>query len=391
MIRYLAEYSDFFGPLRMLDSITLRAVVGVALGFVLAIFYAKSFIRFMLGLRATEDVSKPDSAHLHKLHSGKSGTPTMGGLIVLWAMLLVVPLVCDITKPIVWLGLGVLLSFGALGFVDDYMKLKGLGARGLTKRQKLACQFILAGIFAALLWQCVEGDCFHVKSGDLGFGATGYKVDFSFDDSQGMTKLLVPFTKWVEVQPDLGWFYYVFFAFVLVACSNAVNLTDGLDGLAPGCSIMVAATYSIIAYVVGNSVISAFFRIPYVPGSGELSIFCAVAVGATMGFLWFNSHPAEVFLGDTGSLSLGAFTAYVALATKHELVLIVAGGVFVLEAVSVLLQTASFKLTGKRIFKCAPFHHHLEFSGWHENKVVVRLWMISAVLAGLALGTLKMH
>ncbi|MBN2711903.1 MAG: phospho-N-acetylmuramoyl-pentapeptide-transferase, partial [Planctomycetes bacterium] len=261
--------------------------------------------------------------------------------------------------------IGFMLAFGLLGMVDDYFKLRGLGKQGLSKKQKLVVQFVLAAIGAAVF-------------------STQY-------DPSITTRMLIPFTKWSDVNPDLGLLYYFLFVIVIVGCSNAVNLTDGLDGLASGCTIMVCVTYAVLSYVVGNAKICEFFRIPCVTDGGELAIMCAVMTGAVMGFLWFNAHPAQVFMGDTGSLALGAGIAFIALAIKQELVLVVAGGVFVVEALSVIIQVFSYKYTKRRVFKCAPFHHHLEFSGWHENKVVIRLWITGAILATLALATLKMH
>jgi len=205
------------------------------------------------------------------------------------------------------------------------------------------------------------------------------------------THIVVPFTKWSDVHPDLGFLYWVFVVLIFVACSNGVNLTDGLDGLAAGCTIMVAGAYAILAYIVGNAIMCGYFRIPHVAGAGELAVYGAALGGGVMGFLWFNAHPAKVFMGDTGSLALGAAVAFLAVATKHELVLPLAAGVFAFEALSVLIQVVGFKATGRRVFKIAPFHHHLEYSGWHENHVVVRTWIVGALLAMLALGTLKMH
>jgi phospho-N-acetylmuramoyl-pentapeptide-transferase len=205
------------------------------------------------------------------------------------------------------------------------------------------------------------------------------------------TRIVIPFTKWSETGPDLGVLYWVFAAIILIACSNAVNLTDGLDGLATGCTLMVAGTYATLAYIAGHAVVCAYFRIPMVPGAGELFVFGAGLFGGLLGFLWFNANPAQVFMGDTGSLGLGATLAYLAIVTKQELTLVVAGGIFVFEAVSVILQVLSFRTRGVRILKCAPFHHHLEYSGWKENHVVVRLWIIGAILSIISMGLLKVH
>lgn len=388
MLKFLAGYSAVYGPLRIFDSITFRVVAGVSLGFLLAVLAGKPFIRWMARLRATENVSKPDSQTLDRLHSGKKGTPTMGGAIIIFSMAVSILLVCDPTEPLVLLGLFVLLSFGALGFVDDYMKLKGIGKRGMNKRQKLSGQILLAAAAACGISFCSNCGYFSTYEVKPVAGADTRLVQ---EIKGGETKLLVPFTKYDEFYPNMGWLYFFFFAFVIVACANAVNLTDGLDGLASGCTIMAAVPLAVLAYAVGNTVMCAWFRIPWVPGAGELAIACAVMVGAVMGFLWFNAHPAQIFMGDTGSLALGALAAYVALVIKHELVLVVAGGIFVIEALSVLIQMVAFRCTGRRVFKCAPFHHHLEFCGWHENKVVVRLWMVGAVLAAVSLASLKLH
>ena len=391
MLRYLALAGDWFGPLRVFESITVRAALGVVLSFLAALILGPIFIRRMTAKSATEDVDKPDAAKLHELHGGKRGTPTMGGIFLVAAVSLSIFLCCDPTNPLVWIGQFVFISFAALGFVDDYWKLKGWGKKGLIKRQKFAGETILALITVSLLaWGSSSG----------WFGMTAPAVSDKEADIEAATtekniikptRLVVPFTKWREVGPELGVGYWLFAALVIIACSNAVNLTDGLDGLASGCTAMLAATYSILAYIAGNAVFCAFFRIPMVPGAGELLVYGAALFGGLFGFLWYNANPARVFMGDTGSLALGAALAYMAIVTKHELTLIIAGGIFVFEALSVILQVASFRLLGKRLFKIAPFHHHLEYSGWKENHVVVRLWIIGVMLSIISLGLLKMH
>ncbi len=365
MLKYLANLEDLYGPLRVFDSITFRAAVGMVVAFLAALAAGPGFIRLLKRLRVTENMDKPDSAELEKLHHLKRDTPTMGGIILVCAIVVGGVLFADATSPYVWMTLVVLLAFATLGLVDDYVKLRRIRPGGLARPVKLIAQFVLAA--GACLMLCAFGDVRHV------------------------THLLVPGTKMAEFYPDLGAMYAPFFLLVLVGSSNAVNLSDGLDGLAAGLVALVALTFTVLAYAAGHAEVSTYLRIPFVRHSGELTVLCATVVGATLGFLWFNAHPARVFMGDTGSLGLGAAIGFAALSVKQELVLLVCGGVFVVEAVSVLLQIASCRTRGKRLLRCAPFHHHLEFSGWHENHVVVRLWCIGIVLAALGLASLKMH
>ena len=391
MLRYLAMAGEWFGPLRIFESITVRAAIGVVLAFLITLWFGPLFIRRMTARRATEDVEKPDAAKLQELHGCKKGTPTMGGLFLVAAVSLTILLCCDPTNLLVWVGQFVLISFAGLGFLDDYWKLMGWGKKGLIKRHKFAGETLLALATVALLaWGSYAGR----------FGMTPQPESDREADIEAVTsdkhmiaptRLVIPFTKWSEVGPDLGFAYWLFAALIIVACSNAVNLTDGLDGLATGCTTMVAATYSVLAYIAGNAMLCAFFRIPMIPGAGELLVFGGALFGGLLGFLWFNANPARVFMGDTGSLALGAVLAYLAIVTKQELTLIVAGGIFVFEALSVILQVAGYRMWGKRLFKIAPFHHHLEYSGWKENHVVVRLWIIGAILSIISIGLLKMH
>lgn len=365
MLRLLSQFVEFYGPLRVFASITFRAALALVFSFFFVLLFGPSFIAWLRRQKMTEG----ESRHGELAGNGedpKRGTPTMGGILIVLSMATTTCLCCDCRNPLVLLGLFVLLGFAVLGFIDDWAKLKGRGKRGLTKFQKFAGQIILAGL-------------------------TLYAL--TYIPSSFATELLLPFTKWSETHPDLGPLgYTLFFLLVLVGASNAVNLTDGLDGLASGVVIMTAVSFVVFSYVVGHRILCEYFRIPHVPLCGELTIYCCALIGAVMGFLWFNAHPAQVFMGDTGSLALGAAIGFVALVTKHEMVLILSGGIFVWEALSVILQVAYFRLTGgKRIFKCSPFHHHLEFSGWHENQVVVRMWLVGAILAALSLMTLKMH
>jgi phospho-N-acetylmuramoyl-pentapeptide-transferase len=366
MLKFLAELEHVFGPLRVFESITFRSALALVAAFLATLATGPAFIAALDGLRVRENTENPDSRELAELHRGKRRTPTMGGIIIVMSILLSTFLFADIFNHYVVLALFSLLSFAGLGMVDDFVKLRQLGRhRGLSRGVKLGVQFVLAGLIGTALWQV--GDPDH------------------------LTHLLVPGTKMADFFPDLGVLYYPFFMLVLMGTSNAVNLTDGLDGLATGCTLLVAATFAVIAYAVGHARIAAYLVIPHVSHSGELTVFCAAMVGAAIGFLWWNAHPARVFMGDTGSLSLGAGIGFVALAVKQELVLLVAGGIFVWEALSVILQIASCKLRGRRLFRCAPYHHHLEFSGWSENHVVVRFWCLGIMLAALGLATLKMH
>jgi phospho-N-acetylmuramoyl-pentapeptide-transferase len=270
-------------------------------------------------------------------------------------------LLADLTNAYVWMVLAVTIGYGAIGFVDDWRKLRRRQSLGLTGREKLAAQFALALVAGAfLLWK-------------NGFDST----------------MTTPFLK--NVRPDLGWFYVPFAALVIVGSSNAVNLTDGLDGLAIGPVMMVALVYMTFCYVAGNVKLAEYLQVPHVPGAGEVAVFCGALVAAGLGFLWFNAYPAQMFMGDVGSLSLGAALGTLALISRQELVLVVAGGVFVAEALSVILQVASYKLRQRRIFRMAPIHHHFELLGWPEPLIIVRFWILSILCALLALSTLKLR
>jgi phospho-N-acetylmuramoyl-pentapeptide-transferase len=294
-------------------------------------------------------------------HLEKSGTPTMGGVLILFAMTFSCLLWARLDNIYVWVVLGVTLSYGAIGFLDDYLKILRQSHKGLSGKQKLGSQLVIGALVGFFLW-----------------------MDPSFK-----TTLAVPFFK--NVQPDLGFWYTVFAALVIAGASNAVNLTDGLDGLAIGPVMICGATYLFFAYIAGHLKLAQYLQVPYIPGSGELCVVCGAMLGAGMGFLWYNAYPAEVFMGDVGSLSLGGLLGAVSVVTKHEILLAIAGGVFVIEAVSVILQVASFKTTGKRIFNMAPIHHHFELKGWPEPKVIVRFWILSIVFALMAMSTLKLR
>ena len=293
----------------------------------------------------------------------KQGTPTMGGFLILLALSVSTLLWADLTNGYVWVILSITTGFGLIGFADDYLKLTRRSSKGLPSRLKFLAQIVIAA--AASLWI----------------------VAIAPDGLQ--TAVAVPILKGVLI--DLGWFFVVFAVVVLVGSSNAVNLTDGLDGLAIVPVMIAAGCFGFIAYLVGNTVFSEYLQIHYVAGTGELAVFCGALVGASLGFLWYNAPPAMVFMGDTGSLSCGGALGGIAIITKHELVLVIIGGLFVLETVSVIVQVLSFKLTGRRVFRMAPLHHHFEQKGWAESTIVIRFWIIATVLALAGLSTLKLR
>jgi phospho-N-acetylmuramoyl-pentapeptide-transferase len=297
-------------------------------------------------------------------HLGKSGTPTMGGLLILAAALIPTLLWADLTNPYIWTAVLATLAFAAIGFLDDYLKIARRTSGGLSARAKLAGQFVIGfAVGGVLMWMA--------------------------DSGLYNTRLIFPFFK--TLIPDLGWFYVPFAAFILVGASNAVNLTDGLDGLAISIFAIAATAYTALAYVTGHAVLASYLLLVHFGPVGELTIFCGALVGASLGFLWYNAHPAEIFMGDVGSLALGGALGTVAILIKQELLLVVVGGVFVLEALSVIVQVASFKLTGKRVLKMAPLHHHFELIGWQEPKVIARFVIAGIVFALFSLTTLKLR
>ena len=297
-------------------------------------------------------------------HRAKAGTPTMGGVLILAAALTPTLLWADLSNIFVWIAVVTTAAFGAIGFLDDYLKITRRSSGGLRPRYKLALQ-LLVGLIVGLVLMWLAGQNLY------------------------NTRLIFPFFK--QLIPDLGWLYVPFAAFVLVAWSNAVNLTDGLDGLAISTFAVAAATFTALAYITGHRVFAEYLLLVRFAPAGELTIFCGALVGASLGFLWYNAHPAEIFMGDVGSLALGGAIATVAILIKQELLLVIVGGVFVLEAASVVLQVASFKLRGKRIFKMAPLHHHFELSGWEEPKVITRFLIVAIIFALFSLTTLKLR
>jgi phospho-N-acetylmuramoyl-pentapeptide-transferase len=346
-----------FSFLNVFRYLSFRIIYAAVTAFLVAFVLAPPMIRKLQELRLGQRIREDGPSR----HVVKSGTPTMGGLLIVFAVVLSTLLWADITNEYIWLVLFAMVGFGLVGFLDDYLKFVRGGSKGLTASQKLVAQGIMA----------------------LGIGLFFYLLPAY------STQLSVPFFK--NFTPDLGMFYIPFAILVIVGASNAVNLTDGLDGLAVGPVMIASLAYTIVAYVAGNRLTSDYLLIPYIEGAGELAVFTAAIFGSSLGFLWFNAYPATVFMGDVGSLPLGAALGTVAVASKHELLLLLVGGVFVIEAISVIFQVVSYKSRGKRIFLMAPIHHHFEMKGWEEPKVVVRLWIIAIILALLSLSTLKLR
>lgn len=362
MIPWLALTFKLALPgVNVLRYITFRAAAAAATALILSLLVGPWLIRRLRALKMGQHIREEGPQH----HQAKAGTPTMGGLLILLSILVSTLLWCDLSSGGIWVSLLALLGFGTVGAVDDVKKLLRKQNLGLSSRGKLILLTLIAVGVALLI---------------LKFGLRGTDT----------SKLSVPFFK--KFQPDVGVFLVPWIWLVMVGTSNAVNLTDGLDGLATGGTLIVAITFTVLCYLAGHVRMANYLAVPYVPGSAELTVFMAAMAGASLGFLWFNAHPADVFMGDTGSLGLGGALGAVAVMTKQELLLVIAGGLFVWEAASVILQVASFKLRGgKRVFRMAPFHHHLELGGLAETKVVIRLWITAIVCCILALSSLKLR
>lgn len=356
----LAPYADEFQAFNLFRYLTFRTGGAMMTALIISFVMGPSFIRWLKSKQVGASNIREDVPEGHLV---KAGTPTMGGFLILVAMVLSTLLWADVTNGFVWIVLLVTVGFGLIGFMDDYLKLTKRNSKGLPGKLKLLCQ-VTIGVVAAVWFQQLANDTLS-------------------------TGLAVPFFK--DLMIDLAWFFVPFAVFVMVGASNAVNLTDGLDGLAIVPVMIAAACFGFIAYLVGNVVYSDYLGLHYVDGSGELSVFCGAVLGAGLGFLWYNAPPAMVFMGDTGSLSLGGALGAISVVTKHEIVLAIIGGLFVLETVSVIVQVASFKLTGKRVFAMAPLHHHFEKKGWKEPTIVIRFWIIAAILALIGLATLKLR
>jgi phospho-N-acetylmuramoyl-pentapeptide-transferase len=366
MMYYLHRLSDQFIGFNVFFYVTFRAVAGAVTAFLVTLIFGNFIIRRLIALKLGQPIRAAAEVHrLAELHGGKQGTPTMGGVLVIGAVFVSSLIWARLDNRFVWLVLFSMIYLGALGFADDYLKITKKKSDGISGRLKLIFQIALAGII------------------------TGVFLSSPLLEVQARS-LYVPFFK-APVIANMSWFTFVFFALVIVGSSNAVNLTDGLDGLAIGCTITVAFGYALLSYAAGNFRIAEYLQVPFYPFAGELTIVCSALIGAGLGFLWFNCHPAKVFMGDTGSLAIGGMIGVVAICCKQELLLIVVGGMFVIEAVSVILQVISFKLTGRRIFVMSPLHHHFELTGWKENTVIVRFWILSIIFVLLGLATLKLR
>jgi len=360
MLMWLADYlTQYYSWLNVFSYLTFRAIISTLTALGLSLYFGPKLITYLQNMQIGQTV-RDDGPESHLV---KSGTPTMGGILILASIVISVLLWGDLSNAYVWVVLFVIVSFGTIGFVDDYRKVIRKDSNGLIARWKY-------------FWQTVAGL------------ATAIFL-YQYAQTPAETSLLIPFIK--DVMPQLGLLFIVMTYFVIVGTSNAVNLTDGLDGLAIVPTIMVAGAFALFAYVTGNSNFSSYLHIPHIAMASELVVVCTAMVGAGLGFLWFNTYPAQVFMGDVGSLALGAALGVIAVLVRQELVLFIMGGVFVMETVSVILQVGSYKLRGERIFRMAPIHHHYELKGWPEPRVIVRFWIISLILVLIGLATLKLR
>jgi phospho-N-acetylmuramoyl-pentapeptide-transferase len=361
MLLWLFEYlGQDIRAFNVFSYLTLRAVLATLTALTISFIVGPAVIRKLTALKIGQSV-RSDGPQTHLV---KAGTPTMGGALILVSVTVTTLLWADLSNDYVWVALLTLVGFGAIGWVDDWRKVVEKNSRGLASRWKYFWQSLIGLAVAVYLWQTAT--------------------------LPAHTELIIPFLKYATLPLSAAAFIVLSY-FVIVGSSNAVNLTDGLDGLAILPTVMVASALAIFAYVAGNAVFSKYLGVPFVPGAGELAIFCAAMAGAGLAFLWFNAYPAEVFMGDVGALALGAALGVVAVIVRQEIVLFIMCGVFVVETLSVMVQVASFKLTGKRVFRMAPIHHHYELKGWKENQVVVRFWIISMMLVLIGLSSLKLR
>ncbi len=356
LTNFLAHYYSFF---RVFQYLSFRSIVGLITAFIIALLISPSLIR----LFTLRQIGQAIRALGPQSHLQKKGTPTMGGALILFAISVSVLLWCDLSNRFVWVTLLVTLGLGMIGWVDDYRKVIEKHHGGLPARWKYFWQSLIGLVAASFLFYTTQ--------------------------TPAETQLIIPFFKNFSI--NLGLWYLVIVYFVIVGSSNAVNLTDGLDGLALMPTVLVAMALGVFAYLTGNRIFSDYLAIPFVPGAGEIGVFCSAIVGSGLGFLWYNTYPAQIFMGDVGALALGGALGVIAVIVRQELVYFLMGGIFVAETLSVILQVASFKLTGKRIFKMAPLHHHFELKGWPEPRVIVRFWIITVILVLLGIATLKLR
>ena len=360
MLLWLTDYlASFVSAFNVFQYLTFRTVVSALTALAISLLLGPTMIRQLSHHQIGQVVRELGP----KTHLTKAGTPTMGGALILVSIVVATVLWGDLTNRYIWIVLAVVVSFGAIGWVDDYLKISAKSSRGLSARWKY-------------VWQSV-------------FGFLAAIVLFVGANTPAETSLIVPFFK--EAAIPLGIGFLILTYLIVVFMSNAVNLTDGLDGLAILPTVMVGAALGLIAYLAGHIEFAEYLQIPHIPGAGELAVFCGALVGAGLGFLWFNTYPAQVFMGDIGALALGAALGVVAVVVRHEIVMLIMGGLFVVEAVSVIVQVVSFRLTGKRVFRMAPIHHHFELMGWPEPRVIVRLWIVTLVLVLIGLSTLKLR
>jgi len=356
----LYPLQSYFGAFNVFRYITFRTAMATLTALLVSLLLGPKMIQRLRHFQIGQEIREEGPAS----HQSKRGTPTMGGILIITAVVLPTLLWADLFNAFIWIAVASTLLFGAIGFIDDYRKIIRKSNLGLTVGAKFALQVaVAAGLGILLVWLSGE-DIFN-------------------------TRLSLPFIK--SYTPDLGWIYVLFVILVLAGSANAVNFTDGLDGLAIGSVLIASATFMVLTYAAGHAIVAEYLGIVNVKGSGELTVFCGSMVGASLGFLWFNCHPAEIFMGDVGSMAMGGALGITAVLVKQELLLVLVGGLFVLEALSVILQVGSFRLRGKRIFRMAPIHHHFELAGWSEGKIVIRFWILALIFSLLALATLKLR
>jgi phospho-N-acetylmuramoyl-pentapeptide-transferase len=379
-------WAHTFSFLNLFQYVTFRAATAGLLAFAISILIGPRIIRKLISLKVGQPIRTAEEVHkLAELHGGKIGTPTMGGVLIIASVLIATIVCARVFNPFVAVCAVTMCACGLLGFVDDFAKVKKKNSDGVSSRTKLFWQFVIALVAACFIYFKTEISGFGATAGQIANNAAGFRLG---DQQIGIGTICFPLIKVPII--DLGIFVIPFFVLIIIGCSNAVNLTDGLDGLASGCTISVALSYSMLAYLAGHFFMATdYLVIPHNRYIGELAVFMMALAGAAFGFLWFNCHPAKVFMGDTGSLAIGGALGTAAICVKQELLLVIIGGVFVAEALSVMLQVGSFKLRKKRIFKMAPIHHHFELLGWHESQVIIRFWILSIMLALFGLALLK--